>query len=126
MQRVMLKSKIHRVRVTGADLEYEGSLTVDRDLLAAADILEFEQVQIYNVSNGARFATYAIAGKAGSGEICLNGAAARLGARGDVLIVASYATMSEKEARSHEPKIVLVGEGNRMAWDAPHHAACGP
>ena len=90
MQRIMLKSKIHRACVTDANLDYEGSLSIDEDLMKAADILPYEQIKIYNIFNGARFDTYAIAGPAGSGEICLNGAAARMGARGDLIIIVSY------------------------------------
>jgi aspartate 1-decarboxylase len=113
MQRILLKSKIHRATVTDADLQYEGSLTVDEDLLRSADIVSFEQIKIYNVSNGERFDTYAIAGPAGSGQICLNGAAARKGAKGDLLIIASYAHYDEREVTQHEPKIVLLDANNR-------------
>jgi aspartate 1-decarboxylase len=113
MQRILLKSKIHRATVTDADLQYEGSLTVDEDLLRSADIVSFEQIKIYNVSNGERFDTYAIAGPAGSGQICLNGAAARKGAKGDLLIIASYAHYDEREVAQHEPKIVLLDANNR-------------
>ncbi len=114
MQRILLKSKIHRARVTDANLDYEGSLTIDVELMRAADILEFEQIKVYNVSNGARFDTYAIEGPPGSGEICLNGAAARMGARGDIIIIATYANYDESpELAAHRPKIVLLGPGNR-------------
>jgi aspartate 1-decarboxylase len=113
MQRSLLKSKIHRATVTDANLQYEGSLTVDEDLLRFADIIPFEQIKIYNISNGERFDTYAIAGPAGSGAICLNGAAARKGARGDLIIIASYAHYDEREATLHEPKIVLLDTHNR-------------
>jgi aspartate 1-decarboxylase len=113
MQRILLKSKIHRATVTDADLQYEGSLTVDEDLLRFADIVSFEQIKIYNVSNGERFDTYAIAGPAGSGRICLNGAAARKGAKGDLIIIASYAQYDEGELGHHEPKIVLLDADNR-------------
>lgn len=112
MRRSLLKSKIHRVRVTDANLDYEGSLTIDEDLMHAADILPFEQVKVYNVNNGARFDTYAIAGPSGSGVICLNGAAARMGARGDLLIIATYGSYTPEEWPSHEPRIVLVDSGN--------------
>lgn len=115
MKRVLLKSKIHRVRVTDADLDYEGSLTIDELLMKAADVLPFEQIKVYNISNGARFDTYAMAGAPGSGEICLNGAAARMGARGDLIIIATYALYNEEETRHHQPKIVLVGQGNQIA-----------
>jgi aspartate 1-decarboxylase len=113
MQRVMLKSKIHRARVTDANLEYEGSLTIDQNLMDAADIMEYEQIKVYNVSNGARFDTYAIAGQPGSGEICLNGAAARLGARGDLVIIVTYANYEQTELVQHRPKVVLVAAGNK-------------
>jgi aspartate 1-decarboxylase len=113
MQRIMLKSKIHRATVTDSNLQYDGSLTVDADLLRCVDILSYEQIKIYNVSNGERFDTYAIAGLAGSGEICLNGAAARKGAKGDLLIIASYANFDDTELTQHEPKIVLLDSNNR-------------
>ena len=110
----MLKSKIHRVTVTGANLEYEGSVTIDEALMAAADIIPFEQVRIYNISNGNRFETYAIKGKKGSGTICLNGAAARKAHRGDLLIIATYVSMEEKDLKGFSPKLVLVDDKNRM------------
>ncbi len=113
MQRTMLKSKIHRVRVTESNLNYEGSLTIDADLMEAADILPYEQIKIYNIHNGARFDTYAIAGAAGKGQICLNGAAARMGAPGDLIIIASYSNYSKAEAAAHKPVIVLVDSQNR-------------
>ncbi len=108
MQRTLLKSKIHRARITDADLNYEGSLTIDADLMKAADILPYEQIKVYNIHNGARFDTYAIAGPAGKGDICLNGAAARMGAPGDLIIIATYANYNEAETAGHKPKIVLV------------------
>ena len=113
MQRVLLKSKIHRATVTDSNLHYEGSLTVDADLLRAADIIQYEQIKIYNVSNGERFDTYAIAGLAGKGEICLNGAAARKGTKGDLIIIASYANYDAMEAANHKPQVVLLGHDNR-------------
>jgi aspartate 1-decarboxylase len=113
MQRIMLKSKIHRVSVTDANLEYEGSCTIDEDLLRAANILPHEQIKIYNVNNGARFDTYAMAGPAGSGVVCLNGAAARMGARGDLIIIATYANYDDSECSGHHPHIVLVNPGNK-------------
>jgi aspartate 1-decarboxylase len=113
MQRTMLKSKIHRVRVTESNLNYEGSLTIDADLMEAADILPYEQIKIYNIHNGARFDTYAIAGAAGKGQICLNGAAARMGAPGDLIIIASYSNYNKAEAAAHKPVIVLVDSQNR-------------
>jgi aspartate 1-decarboxylase len=109
----MLKSKIHRARVTDANLEYEGSLTIDETLMKAADILPFEQIKVYNVSNGARFDTYAIPGEPGKGDICLNGAAARMGAKGDLIIIVTYAQYSDSEMANYKPKVVLVGEGNK-------------
>lgn len=113
MQRVLLKSKIHRVRVTDSNLDYEGSLTIDEDLMKAANILPFEQIKVYNVFNGARFDTYAIAGPAGGGDICLNGAAARMGAKGDLVIIVTYATYDEAELQNHQPKVVLVDANNK-------------
>lgn len=114
MQRSLLKSKIHRACITDSNLHYEGSLTIDADLMRAADILPYEQIKVYNVNNGARFDTYAIAGQAGKGDICLNGAAARMGAAGDLIIIATYANYSEAEVALHEPKVVLVDAGNKM------------
>lgn len=114
MLRTLLKSKIHRATVTGADLHYEGSVTVDRSLLEAADIREFEQVQIYDVTNGTRLTTYAIPGERGEGEICINGAAAHLVRAGDIVIIASYAQFTEVEAARHEPKLIRVDERNRQ------------
>lgn len=119
MQRIMLKSKIHRVSVTDANLEYEGSCTIDEELLKAADILPYEQIKIYNVSNGARFDTYAMAGPAGSGVICLNGAAARMGAKGDLIIIATYANYDDSECLDHQPHIVLVNTGNKPSKTTP-------
>jgi len=104
----MLKSKIHRATVTDCDLHYVGSITIDRDLLAAADILEHEQVHVVDVDNGARFETYVIAGEPGSGTMRVNGAAARLVARGDTIIVISYAQYDAAELPSHEPRVVHV------------------
>jgi len=114
MQRMMLKSKIHRATVTDADLNYEGSISVDQALLKAADILPYEKVAIYNVSNGERFSTYAIIGKEASGVICLNGAAARKVARGDTIIIASYVLMDESEYAGWTPRNILVDEHNRI------------
>jgi aspartate 1-decarboxylase len=112
MQREMLKSKIHRVRITRVALDYEGSLTCDPLLLKAADILPGEKVLVANLRNGKRFETYAIDGK--PGEICLNGAAARLGRVGDIVIVMAFARMSWREAQTRRPKIVLVDQRNRI------------
>jgi aspartate 1-decarboxylase len=108
----MLKAKLHRARVTQACLHYEGSVTVDRDLLKAAGILPFEQVEIYNVANGARFTTYAIEGA--PGEITINGAAAHLAKAGDRVIICAYAEMDPAEAKTHQPVILLLDEGNRI------------
>jgi len=112
MQRVMLRSKIHRATVTGSALHYVGSITIDRDLLEAADILEYEQVHVVDVDNGARFETYTIPGERGSGEICVNGAAARLVHRGDTIIVISYAQYDEQDLRRYEPRVVHVQAGS--------------
>jgi aspartate 1-decarboxylase len=114
MRRIMCKSKIHRATVTQADLHYEGSLSIDANLMEAADILPFEKVSVWNVSNGERFETYAITGEAGSGVICANGAAARLVSKGDLIIIATFAEMEDEEAKSFEPKFVFVNEHNRM------------
>ena len=114
MERIILKSKIHRATVTEADLNYEGSITIDRNLMDAAGMLPYEKVDIYNITNGERFSTYVIEGERGSGVICLNGAAARKVAVGDLVIIACYVTMSEEEARHHEPTVVLVDETNRI------------
>jgi aspartate 1-decarboxylase len=113
MWRVMLKSKIHRATITEANLAYEGSLTIDADLMAGADILPYEMVHVYNVSNGERFQTYAIEGAAGSGVICLNGAAARRGAAGDLIIITTYSQYIPEELNHLTPKIVLVDSHNR-------------
>jgi aspartate 1-decarboxylase len=118
MQRMMLKSKLHRVTVTQAELHYEGSCAIDESLLDAADIREYQQVDIYNVSNGERFSTYAIRAERGSGTISVNGAAARLAATGDLLIICSYVTMSEIELSQFEPDLVYVDARNRIT----HHS----
>jgi aspartate 1-decarboxylase len=110
----MLKSKIHRATVTGADLHYEGSITIDQDLLEASDIIPYEAVAVWNVTNGNRFETYAINGERGSGVICINGAAARLVSPRDLVIVASFVDMENSEALTHEPKLVFVDDKNRM------------
>jgi aspartate 1-decarboxylase len=114
MERKMLKSKIHRATVTGADLHYEGSVTIDLDLLEASDIIPYEAVTIWNVTNGNRFETYAIEGERGSGVICINGAAARLVAPRDLVIIASFVNMENEEALAHQPKLVFVDDRNRM------------
>jgi len=114
MLRVMMKSKIHRATVTEANLAYEGSLTLDAALMRAADILPYEMVHVYNISNGERFETYAIEGEAGSGVVCLNGAAARKGAVGDLIIITTYASYEAAELARHQPKVVLVDARNRL------------
>jgi aspartate 1-decarboxylase len=114
MHRKMLKSKIHRATVTGADLHYEGSITIDKDLLEASDIIPYEAVAVWNVTNGNRFETYAIDGERGSGVICINGAAARLVSPRDLVIIASFVDMENSEALKHEPKLVFVDDKNRM------------
>jgi aspartate 1-decarboxylase len=113
MTRCMMKGKIHRATVTGADLHYEGSITVDEELLEAADILPYEEVRIYNVNNGERFETYAIPGPRGSGVVCINGAAAHKASRGDLVIIAAFAQVAEAEARTWTPNCVFVDGRNR-------------
>jgi aspartate 1-decarboxylase len=110
LTRIMLKSKIHRARVTDANIDYEGSITIDRKLMKAADILPYEQVQVLNINNGARFTTYAIEGE--KGEICLNGAAARLAIKGDIVIILSYSNIEDEEIHSFKPKLVYVDSNN--------------
>jgi len=119
MDRTLLKSKIHRAIVTEADLEYEGSITVDRNLMDAADLFHYEQVHIFNITNGHRFTTYVIEGKRGSNVICVNGAAAHLAREGDCLIVASFAAYNEQECKSHIPKLIYVDEGNNISSTKP-------
>lgn len=114
MNRQMLKSKIHRARITDSDLHYVGSITIDPDLLEAADILEHELVHVLDVDNGARFETYTIAGERGSGEMKVNGAAARLVHAGDTIIVLSYASYDEQELDSYEPTVVHVNANNQI------------
>lgn len=111
--RRMLKSKIHRARVNGLDIEYEGSITIDKRLMQAADILPYEQVEVLNLHNGARFNTYAIQGE-GEGEICLNGAAARLAAKGDTIIILAYCYLSDDDALNLMPNLVSVNEKNAI------------
>ncbi len=124
MFRTMLGGKIHRATVTEADLNYVGSITIDQDLLDAAGICVNEKVQIVNNNNGARLETYTIPGERGSGVICLNGAAARLVQKGDIVIIMSYVLMSNEEAKNHEPKVVLVNEQNKIRgiihYEPPH------
>jgi aspartate 1-decarboxylase len=112
MQITMLKSKIHRATVTDADLSYEGSITLDEELCRAAGLRAFERVEVYNCNNGERFATYVMLG--GAGEVCLNGAAARLAQRGDLVIICAYVGLGEAEAERHRPVLVFVDEANRI------------
>ncbi len=114
MNREMFRSKIHRATVTMAELYYEGSITIDKTLLEAADILPNEKVQVVNMSTGSRLETYTIEGPSNSGMICLNGPAARLGAVGDEVIIIAYSQMSDEEARKHKPKVVLVDKSNKI------------
>ena len=114
MQRTMLKSKIHRATITEADLNYDGSLTIDGQLMEAADIVPFERVKMYNINNGERFDTYAIQGAAGSGVIGLNGAAARKGQVGDLIIIVTFAAFDEAELEGFSPKILLCDEKNNI------------
>jgi aspartate 1-decarboxylase len=114
MNRTLLKSKIHRATVTDADLDYEGSISIDPVLARAADFVPFERVEIYNITNGERFATYFIEGREGAGEITLNGAAAHKAGRDDLVIICSYAEYTEEEARNHNPKLVYVDSCNKI------------
>ena len=114
MQKQLLSGKIHRVTVTEACIDYEGSITIDSDLLKGAGILPYEKVLIANLTNGSRIESYAISGPAGSGVICLNGGAAKHGKAGDIVIILTFALMSEKEARKHKPKVVYVDSKNRI------------
>lgn len=114
MERIFFKSKIHRATVTDANLNYEGSLTIDQELMEAADLLPFEKVDVVNINTGNRFTTYVLKGQRGSGEICLNGGAARLGQVGDLLIIISYAHLSEDDLSGFRTKAVLVDRQNRI------------
>lgn len=114
MQLTMLKAKIHRATITEADLHYEGSFTIDEELLEEAGILPYEKVSVVNINNGERFETYVICGERGKRTFCLNGAAARKGQPGDMVIIIAYASMSEEEARNHKPSIVLVDRNNNI------------
>ncbi len=114
MRRQMLKSKIHRLTVTGADLHYEGSLSLDEELMEAADLTPFEKIDVYNINTGDRFTTYVIPAPRNSGTVRLNGAAARLGAKGDLIIIASYADYDEEELKFYAPKLVYVDSNNRI------------
>lgn len=115
MELSMLKGKIHRATVIQAELNYVGSITVDEDLLDAAGILEYEEVQIVDINNGSRFTTYTIAGERGSGMICLNGAAARCVSTGDKIIIMSYANMTPQEAKENPPRVVFVDDENKVS-----------
>jgi len=121
-----MKSKLHRAVVTDANINYMGSITLDPELMAAADLLPHERVQVVDVDNGNRLETYVIAGTPGAGEVCLNGAAARLVARGDRVIVISYATYTEEEARAHIPVVVMCDERNRPVNTGPERAGASP
>lgn len=114
MFRTMMKAKIHRARVTEADLNYVGSITIDSDILKEVDILPHEKVQVVNNNNGARLETYVIPGEAGSGVICLNGAAARLVQKGDTVIIVTYAMIEESELATHKPKVAIMDEHNKI------------
>lgn len=114
MFRQFLKSKIHRATVTDAQADYEGSITIDGELLKAADILPYEKVLIANLNNGSRIESYAIQGEAGSGVICLNGGAARYGSKGDLIIIMSFAVLEESEIERHQPKVITVDRQNRI------------
>jgi aspartate 1-decarboxylase len=122
----MFKSKIHRATVTHADLEYEGSVTIDRDLMDAADILPHEAIHIWNVTRGTRLVTYALEGPRGSGAVCVNGAAAHLNRPGDTVILATFADMTREEARAHVPSVVRVDGRNRIMTDKTGPELPGP
>jgi aspartate 1-decarboxylase len=119
----MLRAKIHRISVTECDVEYEGSLTLDKDLMERADMVPYERVDVYDVDNGNRFSTYLIEGERGSGDCCVNGAAARLVSIGDKLILASYTEVADRDVPRHRPTVILVGEGNRIKTVKEHEAA---
>lgn len=122
MHRTLLKSKIHRATVTDANVDYEGSVTIDRELMDLADLQEYEQVHIYNITNGNRLSTYVIEGERGSGDICINGAAAHLAKAGDLVIIANYADYAENEASAHKPKLIYVNDDNSVKNTADHIA----
>jgi aspartate 1-decarboxylase len=123
MRRTLLKSKIHRATVTDADLHYEGSITVDRDLMDAADLRRFEKIEIYNVTNGERFATYVIPGERGRGDIVINGAAARKASAGDLVILCCYAEYDEEEVEAHRVRLVYVDGSNHIVRTVPEGLA---
>lgn len=112
--RIMLRSKIHRATVTDVNVAYEGSITIDKDLMEAADIIPYERVEVLNINNGSRFSTYAIEGTRGSGQICINGAAARLCAKQDIVIILSYHDVPEEESRNATPNLVYVDSSNKI------------
>ncbi|MFO7570537.1 MAG: aspartate 1-decarboxylase [Smithellaceae bacterium] len=114
MQRMMLKSKIHRATVTDADLHYEGSITIDEKLMEEADMIPYERVDIFDINNGERFSTYIIKGKRNSGTICLNGAAARKVAKGDLIIIATFVNVDDEESKKWKPKCVMVDAKNKI------------
>jgi aspartate 1-decarboxylase len=120
VRRIMMKSKLHRATVTETNLDYEGSLTIDTDLLEAADILPHEQIHVWDVTNGTRLITYALPGDRGSGTMCVNGAGAHLIKTGDVIIIATFAELEDAEARLHQPRVVFLGTANKItgtsAW----------
>jgi len=122
VHRTLLKSKIHRATVTDANVDYEGSISIDRDLMDLADLQEYEQVHIYNITNGNRFSTYVIEGERKSGDVCINGAAAHLAKRGDLVIIANYASYSENDASLHKPKLVYVNQDNSVKNISDHIA----
>jgi aspartate 1-decarboxylase len=123
MTREMLRAKIHRITVTECDVAYEGSLTLDRDLMNACGMVPFERIDVYDVDNASRFSTYLIAGESGSRACCVNGAAARLVQVGHKLIIAAYASLDDEHVRGHVPKIVLVDDANRMTIVKDHEGA---
>ncbi len=120
MELSMLKCKIHRAVITQAELNYVGSVTIDEDLMDAAGLCEYERVHIVNINSGSRIETYVIAGERGSGMICLNGAAARSGQKGDLIIIMAYASMTPQEAKEHRPQVVFVDEQNRIVRTAQY------
>ena len=125
MLREMLRAKVHRATVTETNVNYEGSLTLDADLMRAAGMLPYERIDVYNADSGTRFSTYLIAGAAGSGEVCVNGAAALLARPGDRIIIASYAALSPEEIAGHRPIVVLVDRSNRIT-EVRHDIVAGP
>lgn len=124
--RKVLRGKIHRAKVTGADLHYEGSITVDKTLMEGMDLLEWEAVQVWNVTNGERFETYALEGERDSGVVCVNGAAARKVSEGDLIIIGAFTWVDEYAARKHEPKIVMVDDENRIKLQSRAAVAAVP